>query len=649
MRSGFTLTQSMRVLTLLYFLSSSIIFSVPSLGQNECLQYHYDSLCYCDIFQNNIQILNFGNNIQKAGYNLIFNDEFSTLSNIKWNRSDPGNDSYNCMHQFMRNPANVSCRLWNEQSAEKLVKHGGERDIVGEEVDDGFAVLKNSNTAYGGCSFSQGEIKTFMVKNDVNNHKHDFMSYYFYKDFYIEFRVKLFSAIGQGTSLWLYSMGSKNGPGSSWGAYQEIDLFELIGGIRNGFTGAYIEVLGADYSNFWCNLFTGTQPYNLDDHWTIFGLKVCNDTMTWYVNNTPVRTIHSGPSECPYYFSSWLPPDGPLSIRMESNMSAAWMDNTTNALLPQESYVDYVRVYQRSNQSATPLEVADLNDPVVCTYSTSYSNATTRLRTHYYPEVVYQWSSDMFDISRDEDWAIPQPPERYKVWLKQNVGYVPGQGYNVHLHTIFPSGYTEDHDITLYIEEGTPPLVQGGFSPVQIGNSCLFKATHVALSGSDDFLFSEDLGQTWTGGIYCMQGGQRCCCFGIFDDSQTIAFLFKEHTNCGWSAPVWGVLKTPAKPSGCQFKAIIGSDTTLTSTDTEVHFTTSPQNDKFTITLNYHETLANQKIIVQIYNIYGFKVNERILTYGVNEFIIGDYKPGIYNVVLIRSGKYIYRNKVVKL
>jgi hypothetical protein len=155
-------------------------------------------------------------------------------------------------------------------------------------------------------------------------------------------------------------------------------------------------------------------------------------------------------------------------------------------LCPSQMEVDYVRAYLPETRKAVDwLE----NRTVVC------KNGTVDVACSYYPDVIYTWTSDAFDIS--EIWQGVSTARR----ISPKPNTVPGVYHTLTLTSTFPDGHSEVLTRSLYV--GNDNAIS---PPIELSVTCqeLYCAASIIESGScgcalpNVYEWSTDGGVTWS-------------------------------------------------------------------------------------------------------------------------------------------------------
>ncbi len=398
----------------------------------------------------------------KAGYNLIFKDDFtgSDLDVNKWYASGtPGDDAGPNI-----NPANVS-------------------------VSGNTAHIKTNRIAYNnttGPAFSNGEIKTFQnyVRPDGIT---DYRGYGFWPNSYIEVRAKMPNGKGVGSAGWLWQLE---------GAWHEVDMWETFGieqptAIQN----AYHYTSGSVENNEESQKILMAGGRYIDQDYYIFGLEWNTDGYKLFINGKCVRDLKyadcptcsllyypmnshvcsniwgTGTNHCPLPYSQM---NGMESLRFGTGGILSESDNHTcqssnprfqnhieceGTDLDKELKIDYVRVYSKQGAKAVQIKKA----PTQICSSNPWLSQTSLAVYSYYPEAIYTWTSTsnalvFNDWGREENkaWLRCQILPRTSITGANQVLAVAGQTYPAKLTVTFPSGYQEVFDFNIQTSGSVP-------------------------------------------------------------------------------------------------------------------------------------------------------------------------------------------------
>jgi hypothetical protein len=554
------------------------------------------------------------NPAERPGWNLIFSDEFlnDSLDAAKWNRSIPGDDKPDtCLRGFAINPANIATA-------------GGQAEI-----------RNTIGSPLAGCPYSFGEIKTMSVLDTA------FGSFYFYAPGFLETRVKLFTKPGQGAACWLWGIGTPDSPGTP-GDWNEIDVFELNGINNNVFNGTYHWTHNGTHvaQNHKIYLTDSGQVYNHSENWTTFGLEWDTDTIKWFVNNQLVKALGlSGTPPFCIAADRYSQPVVPFCLRFNTGNNSVGNQSAfaTPGDLPQVMLIDYVRVYKKTGVKAAPIALA--GEPQICASAISPETTTTVIGTHFYPGVVYNWSSPAFEMLEINS-PPPQPPGKRLIWIKP--GVVPGVSYPVYLETRFPGNHIELDTAYIFIAPEAPELPVDDFSAAQIDSSCRFAILTTVPSGITGCEFSLNGGNNWNPAIIFVKEGKKYCSFGNFKPETMVDFKFRAQNSCGYSPVLSSSCLMPLPPDGCKWPTGM-EDARLQTNRSAARVTISPNPvfDFLTVKLTGNEELFNSKLSYGILDLRGVEVATGGLQGRVTKINLMSLPNGGY-IFQVRSEKSVF-------
>jgi len=563
------------------------------------------------------------NPVEKFGWYLIFHDEFDidTIDIIKWNKSNPWDDGDgSCFRDFAMNPANV-------------------------EVSGSFArILNTAVPSLADCPYSAGEIKSISVRDT------GFKCYYFYAPGYMEARVKLFNKPGQGAAMWLWGVGEPESPGIG-GPWNEIDVFELNGINNNIVHGTYhwTDSVTHVFQTQRIYLTDTLGLYDLSSNWTIFGLEWNDTAIIWTINNTVVKDLDLKRIP-PYCLNTdhYDKPVAPFCIRFGTGRNPVG-DQGTNANpadFPQTMQIDYIRVYKEQGQMAAPIAVLD-GIRQICSSDTSAVISDKILYSRYYPGVTYEWSSPAFNYE-PVPTAIPQPPEKIKIWIKP--GTQANHLYPVYLKTTFPWNFVENDTLQLYIPDGPPPLPSDSLFAFRIDSLCYYAIGEKASIEGPVCQFSLDGGLTWNRGNNIMLNGREYFYFGQFRPFDTVAFAFRTINGCGISPVRFSSMIMPAPEPNCSWPA--GTEDENNNSDnfsnTLVKIFPNPFIDKLDIRLSGRLMTNKKDFHFILSDLTGKKIIEKNFDNDSNPLDLDFVSPGLYFIQIKNGSEMIYYGKIIK-
>ena len=512
-------------------------------------------------------------------------------------------------------------------------------------MDSGSARISSTiDAAVPGCAYSCGEIKTMSVLDTA------FGSFYFYAPGYLETRVKLFSKQAQGASCWLWAVGTPENPGLP-GPWNEIDIFELNGVNRNIFTGTYhwtYDTLHVS-QNHAIFLTDSSQLYDLTTNWTTFGLEWDTTSVKWFVNNTLVKELDMSviPPFC-LHAPHYALPAAPFCIRFGTGYNSIGSQSSVAnpADFPQSMLVDYVRVYKKSGQKAAPIIMQD-GQYQICATASSQAASEKVIRSRYYPDVTYEWSSPAFDMVKIASGTL-QPPEKMLIWVKP--GTPAGTSWPVYLKASFPGSYTEYDTAYIYIAAGVPAIPPDNFTASQLDSSCYFSIATTLQPGIAAGNYSTDNGNTWLTGSHQPGTGTGNCSFGSFKPEQTINFAFRTENGCGISPVRYSTLLMPAPPPGCRWPAGTGDLLPGASCRNQplVFLSPNPVRDVLNIRFASASETVPAGLVLKVYDIHARQVAEMALTGQDTKLNVVSLRHGVYCLQVVSGDKILFRSLFVK-
>ncbi len=565
----------------------------------------------------------FPNPVEKPGWNLIFGDEFSgtSLDALKWNRSTPIDDGNgSCTRKFAVNPDNIY-------------------------VSNGNAVITNTaDELIPGCPFSSGEIKTMSVRDTT------FKSTYFYANGFLEARVKLYSMQGQGAAMWLWGIGDPLNPGGQ-GPWNEIDVFELDGANANIADGTYHWTWDGKHTSQMQNVYLteGSGLYDLSENWTTFALEWNADTIRWYINNVLVKELdlHRIPPFCleAGHYSQALAPfclrfgTGPNTVGNMTNLARA-------SDLPQSMMIDYVRVYKKTGEKATPILTTD-GISQVCFDTLNPLPVEKILWTPYYPEVTYEWSSPSFDIS-PLPVTIPRPPGR--MLIRSKPGIAPNQFHPVYLKTTFPGNRSEFDTLLIYLPTTPPPLPQNNFSASQIDTLCYFEIRKPLSSQIEGAEYSVDGGALWKLAREADTPDGSFFCFDTIRAESMLTFRWREWNSCGFSPELQTTFIAPPPQPGCKWPLGTAENKPgpgMVSGKT-ISVLPCPVSTELTVNVVGSDPNDNQPCHLSIYDATGRLLTGKPIFHGTNTLDMNLLKPGFFFILITCGNEILFHGKCIK-
>lgn len=376
------------------------------------------------------------NSPDKSGWNLLFSDEFSgqSIDLNKWSLSTPTDDGTGHCLDSIGNPLPYGRSLTANPN------------MISQA--NGVCKIDLTNDDHDICYHSFGEIKSFSTQPNFNA--------YYFSTGYIEIRAKIPFATGVGSAAWL---------SNCYPAYSEIDIWETHPDFEYSFYSNYHWQKGG--SQYYCSpeadkyrkgkqlkhniIDSQGDSIYLNQNWMVYGLEWNKDSIIWYLNGTTIRVIDIA-NDTSY---NKIGPDIPLNIRFGTSF-AGDVDMDDN-VLPQSLFIDYIRVYKKTNKKA--IEFTNIPNYSLCKTDQWGGLNGHSMACTYYPDVQYNWDSTYFSYVNDDfEW--------YK-WAKVRPLTAGNQLYQVNLTSTFPSGYVENNSFYVYIANSIPSTP----GPI-FGNSC---------------------------------------------------------------------------------------------------------------------------------------------------------------------------------
>ncbi|MFH1297774.1 MAG: glycoside hydrolase family 16 protein [Bacteroidota bacterium] len=486
---------------------------------------------------------------QKPGYYLLLNEHFypSTV-NQHWNISINGDDGSECTWSFRKNPDNVTYELY-----EPLPLNDGLPPQPPQAAIYHAKIWNTNVPVPPDCPYSCGEIKTLSVLNDY------FKSYYFYGSGYVEAKVKIYAEDGQGAAMWLWCVQD---PDEFLTPYHnifldsnEIDIFET----HDNSTIFDVTYHWKTYPEN--NLVEESHCVDLHNHaftyWTVFALEWSDNYIKWFVNNTLIHQIDipgtPAPS-CGMPGIEYISPSGPFCLRFGSGPNAVGDHNTPvdPGTLPKYMEIEYIRVYKKEGELASPIKIFD-RSPRICITSNSSSNSDKIISANYYPNAVYQWSSPAFEF---ESFQFPNSnPHRHhnkmKIWVKS--GVEPNQTYPIYLTVSFPWGHVEYDTCYITVIGDVPSQPPDLFFAEQSGNGCFFHVLNPILDETTTSCqFFDFITQTWRpGSIEQIASTRYAADYWQYEPGETYQIRLRERNVCGYSENRNSQLTMPPPPPNC--------------------------------------------------------------------------------------------------
>jgi beta-glucanase (GH16 family) len=366
---------------------------------------------------------------QKAGYNLIFEDNFDTFQADVWDKSKPGDDGEGYEQTAL------ICENLNARQAPK-------NEINVLTPQNGLLPLRiKRGEERNACGYSSAEIKTF--SNDENKIQR---AWKVYPNALVEVRMKVPFGKGLGGSAWLY--------GPSTGNYSEIDLIETYGKRTtsyqtNFFTGPS-EDMDSKSKRIKLVDFSGKKVV-ISDHFLTYAAEIVGDqSIKYFVNDVLVDTKNQkteGKYKNLRFAQSY-------NIRVSTgSTSLSGGDIRLCDSLPVYMYVDFVRVYQKAGTNAVKLTT--MGDNPESNFN-SQSGGNQGILANHYPKATYFWTASPQNPSykvtienEDADHQYGDDARFFWVTVPQNS---PIGTYIFTLNVTFPSGYVEKLEKKLVVK-----------------------------------------------------------------------------------------------------------------------------------------------------------------------------------------------------
>jgi hypothetical protein len=317
-----------------------------------------------------------------------------------------------------------------------------------------------------------------------------------------------------------------------------------------------------------------------------------------------------------------------------------------SADLPQSMLIDYVRVYKKATEKATPILTTD-GIAQICIDTLNPAPAEKIVWAPYYPEVIYQWSSPSFEIFPVIS-TITRPPQRMQIRTKP--GIIPNQFHPVYLTSTFPGGHEEYDTLMIYLPTAPPPPPQANFISVQIDTLCYFEFRKplspviiMAEYNNDDSAGwqTAKIRQTMEGAFFC---------FDTVRPETSRTFLWREWNSCGVSPEIQAVITTPPPEAGCKWPAgINGSDQQGGAGANRIlSLSPCPVTDKLTINLGPAPAGKGHESILSLYDPTGKLVGTKYLEEGNNTLELSFMKPGLFFIRITCGTETLFSGKWIR-
>lgn len=404
--------------------------------------------------QFNIDVNKPANPLTKAGYNLIFSDDFNTFNSGTWDRSYPGNDGPNygdnnfCSHVNVRNaPKNVINVL------DPITMYDGVNEVTclplrtkeGEDKD--------------ACSYSSAEIKSFL--NEVESP--DYRDWKIYPNTYVEVRFKAPKCPGLGGGPWLYGPSQAN--------YDEIDFMEMYGDHPGSFQTAMHWGPNDEFHDDGSgrvDLFDlDGNTIDIGDYFLSYGVYLDPaGRVDITVNDTWVSWKELYKNSCGKFDP--LKRLQPYNLRISTGSTTLSGGDVTQCDdLPAYLYIDHVRVYQKAGTKAVKYHPNTTGKMNLCSSGSGKNFGIT-----YYPGAIYTWSEHPgFNINNPDEEAEHKGDDNWRYYWVSTIPGVASGVYTLTLTITFPGGYTETLPLEVTVNSGAalpPGPIQVAVSPGEV-------------------------------------------------------------------------------------------------------------------------------------------------------------------------------------
>ena len=376
----------------------------------------------------------------KAGYNLIFSDEFNTFNSQTWDKSYPGNDGPNygdsgfCSDVNVRNAPKNTVNVLEPITTADGVVCLPLRTKIGEDMN--------------ACSHSSAEIKSFLNEEESPNYK----DWKIYPNTYVEIRFKAPKCAGIGGGAWLYGPSQDN--------YDEIDFMEMYGDKPSSFQtamhwGPHNNVSHDDGSGRVDLADIYGNEINIGDYFLSYGVYLDPaGRVDITVNDTWVSWKELYKDRCGRFDP--LKRLQPYNLRIFTGAStlSGGDANYCNSF-PVYLLVDHVRIYQKEGTMAVKYHPNTTGKMNLCSTGGGKNFGIT-----YYPGATYSWSAHPgININNPDAEAEHQGDDNWRYYW---VSPAPGVAAGVYSLTLtvtfpFPSYYTETIPLEITINTGAAP------------------------------------------------------------------------------------------------------------------------------------------------------------------------------------------------
>lgn len=491
------------------------------------------------------------NPVQKEGWNLILNENFNQPNKWekRWHTGAWNDDGKDCIRLFGYIPENVTFDMYNSDFVDGGIPPSPYQQYIANIWNTNQIPVNYSSP----CIYSAGEIKTMSTLDSL------FKSYYFYGPAYIEAKVKLFEAYGQGAAMWLWNLQDSDGLGwnhnPQWDN-QEIDVFETQSGCTSAYDATYHWTTAPPELNSEMEGHTIILQNHEYTSWTVFSIEWNSNMIQWKVNNTVVHTLwmSSGTGQgCPHQGTPYDPPLSPFCLRFWTGANRVGNSATVNPqALPQRMQIEYVRAYKKAGTKVSPIKFwRNINQ--ICLGENSPSNSDNVISVNYYPDATFQWSSPAFDITPFQfNKSLPQHHNnKYKISCNSNasIGLAP-----IYLTTTFPWGYIEHDTAWMKILPDTPQTPGLTFISEFQSLNCKYHIDHPI---SDPSVIAAEwscwMTSQFDNAIITFINGTPVWAKldGNFEPNQCIPITYQDFNICGESPYVNAWIYIPDSPYPC--------------------------------------------------------------------------------------------------
>jgi hypothetical protein len=308
--------------------------------------------------------------------------------------------------------------------------------------------------------------------------------------------------------------------------------------------------------------------------------------------------------------------------------------------------VDYVRVYKKSGNQATPIIVPD-GHYQICSTVTSPESSVRIIRSNYYPDVTYHWSSPAFELSPVAS-LIPQPPGNLLVWIKP--GIMAGQAYPIFLETHFPGNLIEHDTCFLYIASDAPGLPPDDFVAAQVDTTCRFTITTPAPHDMIGCEFRVAGDTAWSAGKIIREEAISKCVFGIFKPDQLVEFAFRIFNACDYSPIRYSSLIMPVPIPGCKWPTGMEDSLHMLPGTGKLLLSISPNpvTNIMRVRILSPSNLDHKKLHLTIHDVDGRRVANETLSGLSAELDLSHLHQGVYCLQILEEQRIISKTIFMK-